>query len=155
MFTIPKFVFLSILIVIEPCESLLQATKTGIGRRTRTNRSLLHLQAGPTSDALSEQESLGQHNVNEDAASPSRVSSTPCVRICRYNSNFYDGAVCIGCFREAFEIGNWVSFGRQERRYALQDALERLSSLDCDSNQSFEGSISRMELEKMIHDRNP
>ena len=81
---------------------------------------------------------------------PSTVRQTPCVRICRYNSDFYNGVVCIGCFREAFEIGNWASFAPTERVYALQDALDRLESLDTMESRQLEGSVSQQELEEMI-----
>ena len=86
----------------------------------------------------------------EKSTPPSTVRQTPCVRICRYNSDFYDGAVCIGCFREAFEIGNWAGFAPTERIYALQDALDRLESLDSMGSRQLEGSVSQQELEEMI-----
>jgi predicted Fe-S protein YdhL (DUF1289 family) len=73
-------------------------------------------------------------------ASQPRVKPTPCNRICRYNSNFFDGEVCIGCFRDSHEISNWVSMTSQEKSYALEDAAER-SVLA-----SFDGSISEEEL---------
>ena len=73
-------------------------------------------------------------------ASQPRVKSTPCNRICRYNSNFFDGEVCIGCFRDTHEISNWVSMTSQEKSYALEDAAERSVSA------SFDGSISEEEL---------
>jgi predicted Fe-S protein YdhL (DUF1289 family) len=56
------------------------------------------------------------------------LTSSPCVRICRYNADLYDGVVCIGCFREAFEIASWNSFSASERLYALQDAIDRQQS---------------------------
>jgi predicted Fe-S protein YdhL (DUF1289 family) len=74
---------------------------------------------------------------------------TPCVRICRYNPNFYDGQVCIGCFREAFDIGTWASFDSTERLYALEDALGRLKN-DDGTAEYFEGSISQKVLEQQI-----
>lgn len=70
--------------------------------------------------------------------------STPCVRICRYNSNFFNGEVCIGCFRETFEISNWVSMDAREKAYALQDALDRWHSSS--SFASLDGSITCDEL---------
>ena len=73
-------------------------------------------------------------------ASQPRVKPTPCNRICRYNSNFFDGEVCIGCFRDTHEISNWVSMTSQEKSYALEDAAERSVSA------SFDGSISEEEL---------
>ena len=54
------------------------------------------------------------------------VPSTPCVRICRYNANFYDGQICIGCYRDAYEISSWPSFTGQEKSWALLDAADRV-----------------------------
>ena len=81
-------------------------------------------------------------------SSPSSGSTTmsPCVRICRYNADFYGGAVCIGCFRETFEIGSWSSFTDQQKLYAYQDALDRCQSAELDGL-SFPGSISQTELQ--------
>ena len=32
---------------------------------------------------------------------------SPCVKVCKYDQNFMDEMVCIGCFRERSEITNW------------------------------------------------
>jgi predicted Fe-S protein YdhL (DUF1289 family) len=73
--------------------------------------------------------------------SSDNIPPTPCIRICRYNADFYDGQVCIGCFREAFEISQWSSPGMSnvDRSYALLDASDRVDL-------AFEGSISKEEL---------
>ena len=55
------------------------------------------------------------------------VPMTPCNRICRYNSSFYDGQVCIGCFREAFEIGTWENMTPTQKSMTLLDAIDRCS----------------------------
>ena len=68
--------------------------------------------------------------------SPSAGVITLCVRICRYNADCYDGAVCIGCFRDGFEIGQWASMSPLERSYALQDAADRWQP-------GYEGSVSK------------
>jgi len=71
-------------------------------------------------------------------------SPTPCTRICRYNADFYSGSVCIGCFRDSFEIENWISMSSTDKMYALQHAADR-----CEENsniEQFEGGISRQEL---------
>ena len=39
---------------------------------------------------------------------------SPCVKICKYKKDFMDGNVCIGCFREQFEITNWVKMSNSE-----------------------------------------
>lgn len=54
------------------------------------------------------------------------VPSTPCVRICRYNANFYDGQICIGCYRDAHEISSWPKLTGQEKAWALLDAADRV-----------------------------
>jgi predicted Fe-S protein YdhL (DUF1289 family) len=74
--------------------------------------------------------------------SSSPLKPTPCTRICRYNSNFYNGQVCIGCFRDTTEISCWSQFSNLEKGLALEDASERLLSASI----PFEGGISVQEL---------
>ena len=50
---------------------------------------------------------------------------SPCIKICKYNEGFMDGQVCIGCFREQFEITNWLRMSDEEKTLALKDADER------------------------------
>ena len=69
------------------------------------------------------------------------TAPTPCTRVCRYSSAFYDGRVCIGCFREEYEIEWWASMSASERGYALRDAADRRPDGD-----SFEGGASREDL---------
>jgi predicted Fe-S protein YdhL (DUF1289 family) len=57
------------------------------------------------------------------------VPITPCTRICRYNANVFEGHVCIGCFRDTYEIGNWASMAPIEKYYALLDAIVRLEEV--------------------------
>lgn len=57
------------------------------------------------------------------------VPVTPCTRICRYNANVFDGQVCIGCFRETYEIGSWASMAPMEKYYTLLDAIDRLEQV--------------------------
>ena len=35
------------------------------------------------------------------------------------------GMVCIGCFREQYEITNWLKMTAEERKQVLQDTVER------------------------------
>ena len=56
------------------------------------------------------------------------VPSTPCVRICRYNSNFYNRQVCIGCYREVYEIGTWQGMTKNQKSLTLLDCIERCST---------------------------
>tara|TARA_B100001250_G_scaffold219378_1_gene188240 strand:+ start:84 stop:290 length:207 start_codon:yes stop_codon:yes gene_type:complete len=50
---------------------------------------------------------------------------SPCVKICKYDSKFMGGMVCIGCFREQHEITNWLRLSPDEKRQALIDIEER------------------------------
>ena len=50
---------------------------------------------------------------------------SPCVKICKYDSKFMDGMVCIGCFREQYEITNWLKLSTDEKKQALIDIEER------------------------------
>ena len=50
---------------------------------------------------------------------------SPCVKICKYDSKFMDGMVCIGCFREQYEITNWLRLSSDEKKQALIDIEER------------------------------
>ena len=52
-------------------------------------------------------------------------ADSPCVKICKYNEAFMDGKVCIGCFREQFEITNWLRMSDEEKALALKDSDER------------------------------
>mmetsp|Transcript_24860 Transcript_24860/g.31667 ORF Transcript_24860/g.31667 Transcript_24860/m.31667 type:complete len:236 (-) Transcript_24860:48-755(-) len=72
----------------------------------------------------------------------STFTSTPCTRICRYNQKFYDGQVCIGCFRDAYEIGTWSSMSNTEKSFALLDAADRIP----DNNEGFSASVKKEEL---------
>ena len=72
------------------------------------------------------------------------IPSTPCVRICRYNSDLYGGQVCVGCFRETYEISLWSSMEAGERSVALVDAAERLLAVR--DGDKFTGAVSRDEL---------
>jgi len=64
---------------------------------------------------------------NSDIVPP--VPITPCTRICRYNANVFDGKVCVGCFRETYEIGSWEGMAPMEKYYTLLDAVDRLEEL--------------------------
>ena len=74
-------------------------------------------------------------------------SSTICTRICRYNSKFYDGNVCIGCYRDTYEISQWNFMTNEEKYYTVLDCLDRIEESTGD-DEGFEGSITKEELEK-------
>eukprot|EP00282_Hemiselmis_andersenii_P004239 CAMPEP_0114149948 /NCGR_PEP_ID=MMETSP0043_2-20121206/22439_1 /TAXON_ID=464988 /ORGANISM="Hemiselmis andersenii, Strain CCMP644" /LENGTH=93 /DNA_ID=CAMNT_0001244641 /DNA_START=119 /DNA_END=400 /DNA_ORIENTATION=+ len=48
-----------------------------------------------------------------------------CVRVCRYKKYFFEGQVCIGCFRDSFEIKNWSKLSEEDKRMATKDAQDR------------------------------
>ena len=50
---------------------------------------------------------------------------SPCVKVCKYDHNFMDEMVCIGCFRERSEITNWQKMTLNEKKDALIDIEER------------------------------
>ena len=70
-----------------------------------------------------------------DYGMPTDIPSTPCVRICRYNANFFAGQICIGCYRDEYEISSWASSSAQEKSWALLDAADRVPE-GCDANQN-------------------
>lgn len=74
------------------------------------------------------------------------IPVTPCIRICRYNSSFYSGQVCIGCFREAYEIQSWQSMGPGEKALTLMDAIDRCNDDNTTGEDDFDGAISKDEL---------
>tara|TARA_B100000902_G_C26690973_1_gene612443 strand:+ start:82 stop:279 length:198 start_codon:yes stop_codon:yes gene_type:complete len=55
---------------------------------------------------------------------PKKIES-PCVKICKYDDNFMNGMVCIGCFREQHEITNWLRMTNRERKLAYIDIKNR------------------------------
>ena len=48
-----------------------------------------------------------------------------CISICKYDLNFFKGQVCIGCFREQYEIMNWHKMSQEERKTAEKDIFIR------------------------------
>jgi glyoxylase I family protein len=90
--------------------------------------------------------SLQSEQEQENQNQASWVSITPCVRICRYNADFYGGQVCIGCFREGFEIGAWSSMSDAERSMTLLDAADRCPDASKAGEWVLEGSVSKEEL---------
>ena len=93
---------------------------------------------------------------NDDTAKNSNASGvpvSPCIRICRYNSAFYDGQVCIGCFREAYEIGTWQSMTPQQKSMTLLDSIDRCSD-DAKGDRGmceiFDGAVTVEELKQQF-----
>jgi predicted Fe-S protein YdhL (DUF1289 family) len=93
------------------------------------------------------------NNVITTTTTHPSVSVTPCNRICRYNANIYNGHVCIGCFRETYEIAAWQGMSASEKYFTLMDAMDRLEQVTTPDNsstqlqlQKVEGAISREEL---------
>ena len=101
-------------------------------------------------------------NSHENSPSPkasaknsnaSGVPVSPCIWICRYNSAFYEGQVCIGCFREAYEIGTWQSMTPLQKSMTLLDSIDRCSGDtkgDCGMGEIFDGTITMEELKQQF-----
>mmetsp|Transcript_6476 Transcript_6476/g.14147 ORF Transcript_6476/g.14147 Transcript_6476/m.14147 type:complete len:204 (+) Transcript_6476:220-831(+) len=115
--------------------------------------------ASPASDG-SDDGSIGNggneddQDNDKDEDHEQAVPSTPCTRICRYNANFYDGQVCIGCYRDTFEISTWDGMSAMEKSFACLDAADRITPADTvdggddGTDEEFGGAISRQELER-------
>ena len=61
--------------------------------------------------------------MTEVAANLEPVES-PCVSICRLDEN----DVCVGCFRTATEIGQWLSYSAEQRSDIMKQLPERAGS---------------------------
>ena len=102
------------------------------------------------SNEISSEDSNTQHNSLEQKSTIENVVSntiplTPCNRICRYNTSFYDGKVCIGCFREAYEIEMWQAQTSIQKAMTLLDAIDRCSENGI-VEEKFDGAITVEEL---------
>jgi len=98
-------------------------------------------------------DSLNNKTATAKNSNASGVPVSPCIRICRYNSAFYDGQVCIGCFREAYEIGRWQSMTSQQKSMTLLDAIDRCldgAEGDCSMGEIFDGAITMEELKQQF-----
>jgi glyoxylase I family protein len=87
------------------------------------------------------------HNLKDMSSDNENIPATPCNRICRYNSNFFDGQVCIGCYREAFEVECWQSQTPLQKAMTLLDCIDRCNDSSRD-DKKFDGSISVEELNR-------
>jgi len=117
-----------------PKAKIVEKLKTNSGRSTKETQN----KGLPTHQKDVEQTRLkGQQQ--------SRPPPTPCTRICRYNADCYDGKVCIGCFRDTHDIGQWSSMSPIEKMFSLEDAADRckdLSDRGKDTDSCFEGGIT-------------
>ena len=50
-----------------------------------------------------------------------RNISTPCISVCKYNSNNY----CIGCKRPMNEIFDWLDYNEDMRIAIMKDLIDR------------------------------
>ena len=50
-----------------------------------------------------------------------RNISTPCISVCKYNSNNY----CIGCKRHMNEIFDWLDYNEDMRIAIMKDLIDR------------------------------
>ena len=119
-----------------------QSNDDGIEFKMKEQRHSQTHQQHSIDSSQEENEKKASGNTSTTTDATSKVPATPCIRICRYNSNFYDGQVCIGCYREAYEIKGWQSMTSTEKAMALLDSIDR-----CDGSEgAFEGATSKHEL---------
>jgi len=110
--------------------------------------------ASPAGDGIGNGSNEDDQDNDKDEDHEQAVPSTPCTRICRYNANFYDGQVCIGCYRDTFEISAWDGMSAMEKSFACLDAADRITPADTvdggddGTDEEFGGAISRQELER-------
>lgn len=50
-----------------------------------------------------------------------KLTASPCIKICQLD----DDAICIGCYRSAFEIGAWSKADSETQQAILATARER------------------------------
>ncbi|KAL7539772.1 hypothetical protein ACHAXR_009584 [Thalassiosira sp. AJA248-18] len=106
----------------------------------------------PSNDAKEESPQAKSTNKKNESTSID-VPLTPCNRICRYNSSFYDGQVCIGCYREAYEIEMWQSMTPMQKSMTLLDAIDRCSDNqqgDGETRDNFDGAVTIEELTRQF-----
>lgn len=126
-------------------ESIEQAGLEENATNLGTNDKGISHSADSTTLPISTQAEISPSQPNdkeEPAQKDTPPPLTPCTRICRYNANVFDGQVCIGCYREPYEIGTWASMSAEEKYLTLLDALDRQEAVPMD------GAITRDELER-------
>lgn len=79
------------------------------------------------------------------------IPVTPCNRICRYNNSFYNGQVCIGCFREEYEIKMWQSMTAAEKSLTLLDQIDRCIDEEKSNGGSYDGAVTVEELKRQYN----
>jgi predicted Fe-S protein YdhL (DUF1289 family) len=60
--------------------------------------------------------------MNENAAAPGADVASPCINVCKMNT---DMAVCEGCFRTLDEIAGWSAMSPEEKRAVLSHLSAR------------------------------
>jgi len=67
-----------------------------------------------------------------EAAHTLPVIESPCIQICTLGP----GNFCVGCFRTAEEIGDWLSYSAEQRQAIMADLPRRADSLFSDDGVS-------------------
>ena len=88
-------------------------------------------------------------NMKDIGSEKENIPATPCNRICRYNSNFYDGQVCIGCYREAYEIECWQSQTPMQKAMTLLDCIDRCNDNNMNDKKKFDGFDGSISVEEL------
>mmetsp|Transcript_18550 Transcript_18550/g.38067 ORF Transcript_18550/g.38067 Transcript_18550/m.38067 type:complete len:358 (+) Transcript_18550:104-1177(+) len=120
----------------------------------KTDEATVVIQTDITKSTTHKSERGAATSKTRKQSDPFHVPVSPCNRICRYNASFYDGEVCIGCFREAYEIKMWQSMSPLEKSIALLDAIDRrnqheeMSSMSLTTGEKnfFEAAVTQTEL---------
>lgn len=60
-----------------------------------------------------------------EAAAQIEPVESPCVQICRLDER----GLCVGCFRTAEEIGNWLSYSAERRKEISATLPDRSGSV--------------------------
>ena len=107
------------------------------------------ISTGTVASNSAEEKSSTFTSTNNDGPAES-TPMTPCNRICRYNSSFYNGQVCIGCFREEYEIKMWQSMTSAEKSLTLLDQIDRCAEVE-KNGKSFDGAVTTEELKRQYN----
>lgn len=133
--------------VIELKGKSVPVAKGGIYSSIDTNND--EISTGTIASNSVEETSSTFTSTNNDGQAES-TPMTPCNRICRYNRSFYNGQVCIGCFREEYEIKMWQSMTAAEKSLTLLDQIDRCAEVE-KNGKSFDGAVTTEELKRQYN----
>lgn len=53
---------------------------------------------------------------------------SPCISVCALNTD----DICVGCYRTALEITDWVMYSNEQKREVLQQCHQRFKTINKD-----------------------